>query len=90
MVDSLSYENIHKKTWHRHGEDREDKSMFDLFLVRRNMVGSVHAVRSRRGLGGGGVMRSYGMIGLVVLYCIWYRTRNMSVEYEDDSGGNEE
>lgn len=46
----FTHEDVHKYLWNRHNVD---KSMIDLYLVRRNMMSSVHDVRSRRGLGRG-------------------------------------
>lgn len=42
--------DVQRYTFYRRRKDRVDKSMFDLFLIRRNVIGNMHDVQFRRGL----------------------------------------
>lgn len=59
------------------GVDNRDQRMIDLFLVRRNLIGSVCDVWSRRGLAGG-LSDLVVVICRLAFCCTWYRTRNVN------------
>lgn len=60
---------------------RVDKIMIDEFLVRKNILSSLHDMWSRRGLGWG-LLDHMVVIWRLILYCRWYRTRNASEKKE--------
>lgn len=51
-VQYFKHKDVQNYIWYRHKEDRVNKSITDMFLVRKNKISSEHHVWSRRVLEG--------------------------------------
>lgn len=73
-VKNTYFKVVDEYTRNRHKQDRIDKNMTDIFLVRRNMIISVLNAWSERGL------LDHIVICWLAFYCRWYRNRNVIVK----------
>lgn len=73
----LKHQAVHKYTWCKHKEDMENKSLNYLFSGRKNKMGRLPDLQSRRELGGA-LSDHMIVICKIVFCCRWYSTRNMN------------